>query len=705
MENNLRKEAESLLEKKFNTEELQKKSFEELIHELKVHQIELELQNEELLKTQEKLISSQHKYFELFDLAPVAYLIVDNSTIIQDANLTATNLLSCERNLILKRKFESFIHPDYQDPFYFFFNGLKKNALETIHESCLRINQRNVFVRIACNIVKSETNSQDQLIRFTLIDITTEKLALAELKSVKERLELSLLAGNVAWWVWDYPTKTVYYDRKKAEMLGYEDGKMTQNVYEITAMIHPDDYKATMDNMRAHIEGRIPQYQLEYRLKTKQGNYKWFFDQGSVTERDESGKPLKICGVVIDITEKKTAELQHLESEKRFRQFAALLPQVVCELDGEFNILYINEFGKTLFGLEKSSSYNLFDFLDQNNKLRVQKSFNDLVNKSSTKDPGLQITFKNTQGHNVSLFTYASFELENDEIKTIRAIGIDLSERLNLEKNLNALNEELNIQKTQLENFNKILEDRVAEEVEKNRIKDHLMSLQARQAAMGEMVGHIAHQWKQPLNTLNLIVLDIQDAYKYGELNEEYINKSVHTAKRVIEHMSQTIDDFRNFFKPLKSKTSFNVKQQIDTALSFIRATIEVAGIKLENNIKEEFYTVGFPNEFSQVVINIVNNAREAILDSGNTKDAIIRIDGKKEDNNGFVYFYNNGGAIPNNVLPHIFEPYFTTKEDNKGTGIGLYLAKTIINQNMNGEIHLKNQGDGVEFEIVLPLS
>lgn len=705
MENKLRKEAESLLEKKFKTEELQKKSLEELVHELKVHQIELELQNDELLKAQENLLSSQQKYFELFDLAPVAYLIVDKNTTILDLNLTASNLFHSDRNLIINRKFDSFIHPDYQDLFYFFFNGLKKNAHQTVHESCLKINQRDVFVRIACNIEQSETKLQDQYIRFTLIDITTEKLAVTELKTVKERLELSLLAGNVAWWVWDYPTQTVYYDRKKAEMLGYEDGRMTQNVYEITAMIHPDDYKATMDNMRAHIEGRIPKYQLEYRLKTKQGSYKWFFDQGSVTERDKDGKPLKLCGVVIDINEKKIAELQHLASEKRFRQFAALLPQVVCELDGDFNILYINKFGKSLFGLDESGTYNLFEFLDQTNRLSVQKSFDDLVNKSGTKEPGSQITFKDAKGNDVTLFTYASFELDKNEIKTIRAIGIDLSERLKLEQNLNALNEELKIQKNQLEDFNRILENRVAEEVEKNRVKDQLMSLQARQAAMGEMVGHIAHQWKQPLNTLNLIILDIQDAYQYGELNEEYINKSVHTGKKVIEHMSQTIDDFRNFFKPLKEKKAFNVKQQVDTALSFIRATIETAGIKLENNIKEDFFTLGFPNEFSQVVINIVGNAKEAILEKANINDPIIRIDSKKEENKGFIHIYNNGGAIPHDVIPHIFEPYFTTKDDNKGTGIGLYLVKTIINQNMHGEITVKNHPEGVEFEIVLPLS
>jgi PAS domain-containing protein len=150
MENDLRKEAESLLGSKFDASQLQDKSLDEIIHELKVHQIELELQNEELLKTQERLVASQQKYFELFDLAPVAYLMVDSSTRLHDVNLTAANLFKEERGLLFNKKFDSFIHPEYQDDFYFFFTRLKKKALETVHESCMLVNDKQTFVRIAC---------------------------------------------------------------------------------------------------------------------------------------------------------------------------------------------------------------------------------------------------------------------------------------------------------------------------------------------------------------------------------------------------------------------------------------------------------------------------------------------------------------------------------------------------------------------------
>ncbi len=319
-------------------------------------------------------------------------------------------------------------------------------------------------------------------------------------------------------------------------------------------------------------------------------------------------------------------------------------------------------------------------------------------------EKGIQVNATNTAKQELVLYLYFNLEIQNETISTIRAVGIDLTDRIMMENQLTTLNEELNAQKTQLEDFNRILEEKVTEEVEKNRMKDHLMSLQARQAAMGEMVGHIAHQWKQPLNTLNLIIMDMQDAFQYNELTQEYMDRSVDSAKNVIKHMTQTIDDFRNFFKPIKSTTSFDVKEQTQTALSFILATIEVAGITLRNELTPGIMVTGYPNEFSQVVINIVNNAREALIES-QTREPFIEISSQITDHKVHLFFRNNGDTIPDNIMERIFEPYFTTKDHSKGTGIGLYLARTIIRQNMNGELKVKNTEEGVEFEIVLPLS
>lgn len=221
---------------------------------------------------------------------------------------------------------------------------------------------------------------------------------------------------------------------------------------------------------------------------------------------------------------------------------------------------------------------------------------------------------------------------------------------------------------------------------------------------MGEMIGHIAHQWKQPLNTLNLIFTDIQDAFQYKELTDVYLDKSVESAREVIQHMAQTIDDFRNFFKPLKSKTIFNIREQTSKALSFIRASIETEDISIKEEIADNLHTRGYPNEYSQVIINIVNNARDAILEN-QPKQALIRITSEATENTANIFIENNGGSIPDSILSQIFEPYFTTKEKANGTGIGLYMAKSIIVRNMEGDLQVNNTDHGVVFEIILPLT
>ena len=574
MENQLRKEAESLLKGRFSGQNVDGKSIEEIIHELKVHQIELELQNEELLETQQELIASRKKYFELFELAPIAYLMVNENTIILDTNLTAATLLQSDKERLKGKKFNTFIHPNYQDGFYLFFKNIASHSREAIHESCLLLGKEEIFIRISSNKEKNSEKNPSPAIRFTLIDIT----------------------------------------------------------------------------------------------------------------------------------EKKNAEMQHLESERRFRQFAALLPQVVCELDGDFNILYVNDFGKKLFGLDEDQERNLMSFLDERNQKVLLESFHALISQPLAHDSGAQITFQAASGQEVTLFTYANYDIENGKITTIRAIGIDLSERIKLEHQLNALNEELSMQKAELENFNRILEQRIIEEVEKNRAKDHIMSLKSRQAALGEMIGQIAHQWKQPLNTLNLIVTDIQDAFQYNELTDAYLDKSVVSAREVIQHMAQTIDDFRNFFKPLKSKTVFNIREQTTKALSFIRASIEIEDISIKEEIADNLHTRGYPNEYLQVIINIVNNAREAILEN-RPKEALISIRSMATENTASIFIENNGGSIPDSILSQIFEPYFTTKEKANGTGIGLYMAKSIIVRNMEGDLQVNNTDHGVVFEIILPLT
>lgn len=263
-----------------------------------------------------------------------------------------------------------------------------------------------------------------------------------------------------------------------------------------------------------------------------------------------------------------------------------------------------------------------------------------------------------------------------------------------------ALNE-LAQEQERLRLLNATLELRVKEELEKNREKDHLLIQQSRLAAMGEMIGNIAHQWRQPLNAVNLVLFDIKDQYRHNELSGESLGKSVELGNRIIQGMSRTIDDFRDFFRPDKEKKTFQISKAVESALALVDAAFQRHDIKVEVEGEEAMEVLGYENEYAQALLNILNNAKEAIVARGIAKGHIsIRLE--RADGEARVRVSDNGGGIPADAMGRIFDPYFSTKQ--LGTGIGLYMSKMIIEQNMGGQLQARNIPDGAEFTIALPL-
>ncbi|MBF0472463.1 MAG: response regulator [Nitrospirae bacterium] len=280
----------------------------------------------------------------------------------------------------------------------------------------------------------------------------------------------------------------------------------------------------------------------------------------------------------------------------------------------------------------------------------------------------------------------------------------------------------------ELREINRTLDSRVTEEVEKNRLNDMLLIQQSKMAAMGEMIGAIAHQWRQPLNTINLLAQDLTSAFEYGELNGEYLGNSVNNIMRQVSFMSNTIDDFRNFFKADKEKIPFKINTAVREILYLIFEQITKSDIDIymtcnyDGIVKKqlsggfdkifvcepELIAYGYPNEFKQAVLNIITNARDAIIESrGNglyieDLKPFISIEILKDNDMAVIKFKDNGGGIPVEYIDKVFYPYVTTKKD--GTGIGLYMAKTIIEKNMEGRLFVNNIDKGAEFVMELKL-
>jgi len=242
------------------------------------------------------------------------------------------------------------------------------------------------------------------------------------------------------------------------------------------------------------------------------------------------------------------------------------------------------------------------------------------------------------------------------------------------------------------------LEQRVVQRTAALEEQSRLLVQQSRMAVAGEMLNSVAHQWRQPLNVLALKVQELLVAYEAGAFSKEFLEENVNNSMALIQHMSRTIDDFRNFFKPDKERQVFPVAEVVQRAIdlssdAFRHDRIEVVVLS-SSDVKIE----GYPNEFSQTILNILQNAHDAIQDRA-IVGGTVSIATSVEEGKAVITIADNAGGIPEEIMERIFEPYFSTKGLN-GTGIGLYMSKNIIEKNMGGRLSVRNMENGAEFRI-----
>lgn len=251
--------------------------------------------------------------------------------------------------------------------------------------------------------------------------------------------------------------------------------------------------------------------------------------------------------------------------------------------------------------------------------------------------------------------------------------------------------------------FQKQLEERVNQEVEKQRKQEKLLIQQSKMAAMGEMIGAIAHNWRQPINTVSLLCVAMENRFDNSKISKDYLDKWIDKMNKQINFMSQTIDDFRNFYSPKEEYKKIFLKQTILKIVSLINYQFRLSNIQINIDIPSSISLVCLENQLQQAIINMLVNSKDAILNS-NVKNGFILISAKKNKSSIELIIQDNGkGILDKKVLNYIFDPYFTTKIKSHGTGIGLYMTKIIIEQNLGGKIKVKNMDDGLRFKIKLP--
>jgi len=340
-------------------------------------------------------------------------------------------------------------------------------------------------------------------------------------------------------------------------------------------------------------------------------------------------------------------------------------------------------------------------FLDENyNFVRVNKGFAHMLGYKSRELVGIPFTecledgFREefVSGHKNSFLSGEKMQIE---YKLKKKDGSFLS----------SFGSSVMIKSEQGEKYRLIIiEDisKLKELEEKQKEQERMMAQQAKMAEMGDMVGAIAHQWRQPLNTINAALIKLRMAFELDMGTKEGI---IETAKFVEDQtlkMSGTINDFLNYFKPSKEAEYFTLDSCLANIFKMVGAQLDSRGIKTTVDVGDKTVIFGYKNELEHVLLNVILNARDAYSEQ-NLNEKIIRIVARSDEKIVSIVIDDNAGGIPETIIKKIFNPYFTTKETNKGTGIGLYMSKTIIEKSFNGKLEAKNIENGARFIITLP--
>ncbi len=280
----------------------------------------------------------------------------------------------------------------------------------------------------------------------------------------------------------------------------------------------------------------------------------------------------------------------------------------------------------------------------------------------------------------------------------ISMFSIAISREIN--KTLLEYKERVRRKEQDLKDLNNSLYTKIQKALSEAKEKDRAMLHQSRLARMGEMLSMISHQWRQPLNQLNSIMMELETRVLFKKATDSFLLLCVKDATKTIQFMSKSMEDFKNFYKPKKDKEDFYVSVACKDAVSLIKESLQSANVKLDFIIKNDLKINGYKREYSQVILNLLLNARDALVSNDiEEKNITLLIDSR----GGFslVTIKDNAGGIKEDIIDLIFEPYFSTKKI-QGTGLGLYMSKMIIEKNMQGKLSVRNHGDGALFEILL---
>ena len=497
------------------------------------------------------------------------------------------------------------------------------------------------------------------------IDITKEEELSQKLQTQEHLYKLTFEEADVGIAHVSFNEKWIDTNEYVSTLLGYtKEALHTMSISDITFSedIHKDK------SLRAKLlRQEIQNYHVEKRYVHKDGSIIWV-NISVVLLEDDAGKPLYFLKIIRDITQLKLLMYELQKEKDRFKKIIEFIPIPVIIYNEDGNMLFINKVFKETLGYSHNELKTIHAFTKKmfpNEKIQDLEKLEEFYKNPTVKEVQEQIlTSKNGDKKSVILNIATLNKLDSDEKNIYIIAMIDITD----------------IQE-----------------------KDELMIAQSRQAAMGEMLSMIAHQWRQPLTVISMVGNSLQADIDLGEeITPEALQELITTLSAQTSYLSHTVDDFRSFFKPDKERKETGINTLLENIKNLIIKSLENNNIKLELPEMSDITLLTYPNQLTQVLINIINNAKDALVQT-NTEDASITIGLKKEKNNIIISVCDNGGGIDPSIKDKLGQAYVSTKSKN-GTGLGIYMSIVIVNKHLNGRLYWESDKKGSCFYVALPM-
>ncbi len=638
---------------------------------------------------QQRILDSEKKFRHIFNQANDGIFLFEKD-ILRDCNDKARKLFGFKKEDIINFPVEK-LYPyiRMEPPELPAREAFVKMLRNNIHKGEFMMRKADgSLIEAEINLSSVEIDNKSMELVF-VHDITERnKLEEALQKSEKQYRQLVELAEEGIWSI-DNKFETTFANPRMAAMAGYTVSEMKGKSF--YSFFSPDEIK----NFPKNGGRKKPKNSnsIEARLIKKDRSSIFVRMAGSPVTREERITSGYIF-VVTDITDIKKEQDEIRKLSYAVEQSPTSI--VITDVDG--NIEYFNPRFMELTGYSREELYG--------RNPRILKSGDmpreDYIKLWNTIREGgtWRGLFHNKKKNGELYWESASISpLKNSKGVITHYIG--LKEDITYKK---LAEETLQKTLTEFAELNKNLDNKIREEVEKNREMDQMLIQQSRLAAMGEMIGNIAHQWRQPINALGIIIQNIEQTFDYKKLTKKYLEDTVFKAMSIITYMSRTIDDFRNFFRPDKEMEDFSISNAIRKTISFIESSFKEHNIVISFTPEKDIIRKGFPNEYCQAVMNLLSNVKDAVLERNIMQSSVV-ITLQEKYGRSVLTIQDDAGGIADNILDRIFDPYFTTKEF--GTGIGLYMSKVIIEKNMGGKLTARNTGKapgkiGAVFQIEL---